>query len=178
MHVDGHHSRRPRHVVNEDDQLHPTFPFVGLIPVQKAPRFDLVVEEKTHDEDVQHRDEEVHVRVVLVLLHEVVRPVAYVNVNQNQTQSGQSVEQIAPFVAFVVRRRGWFVYQEQKQFPGGRNFVLNRLEVTGGGGRLGLFEVVVPVGQRLVKAAPLSEEAENAADNVDGGQTDAATKRK
>ena len=75
-------------MIDENDQLHPSFPFICLISVQKPPRFDLVVEEQTHDEDVQDRDEEVHVRVMFVLLHKVVCSVTNINVDQNQTESG------------------------------------------------------------------------------------------
>lgn len=86
LHVDGRDAIGTRQVVDENDQLHPTLPFVSLVAMQDFGEAAVLSKEKPKHEDVAHRDPEAELRVVFVLFHEEVGAIAKIEIGHNNGQ--------------------------------------------------------------------------------------------
>ena len=93
VHVNRDRGRGSGHVVDQDDELHPTFPLVGLVSVHHCSVAGLLVEEDAEDGHVEDGQPKVDWCEVLVLLHEKVGPVADVEVGDNEGQLAQREEE-------------------------------------------------------------------------------------
>ena len=76
-------------MVDKDDQLHPPFPLVRLVPVHHCRVARRLVEEDAQDCHVEDGQPKVDWREILVFFHEEVCPVADVKVGDNEGELAQ-----------------------------------------------------------------------------------------
>lgn len=89
VHIDWDHTVGASHLIDQETQLHPSLQLVGLVAVQHFRESTVLGEEESQRKYVTNRYPKTELRIVFVLLHEEIGPVAHIKVQQNHTEAGQ-----------------------------------------------------------------------------------------